>query len=763
MTSEPFGLKTQDMLSTSEIDLPITGMTCAACVRTVERALNKVPGVVSANVNLATEHAHVSFVAGTARRADLVSAVERVGYGVLTPEESATVDAEMDAREVEIHRQRRLVIIGAVLTAPLVVISMGRHFMHDWTWLMDAFPVLMRSDWPIIFALMATPVLVLLGRQYFVGAWKALRNGTTNMDTLVAMGSGIAYLWSMIVLAGQLFGFSDVVGYDEYFETSAAILTLITLGKFLEARAKGRTGAAIRTLLNLAPQTATLLVRDEERVIPASELAVGDLVLIKPGERIPADGIVTEGVASVDESMLTGEPLPVRKQPGDSVTGATVNTDGRLIVRAVSVGADSALAQIVRMVQQAQGSKAPIQRVADQVSAVFVPVVIGLALITFVGWLLIGQATFVQAMMNAVAVLVIACPCALGLATPTAVMVGTGKAAENGVLFRSSEALELMRSVKVIALDKTGTITRGEPTVSAVVTLGDLPAERVLYYAASAERASEHPIAAAIVEHAKQQSVTLAQPDEFKNEAGRGISAIIDGAPVLVGSPRLMRDSGITLAANVTDAVAQQQAQARTAVLVAVDGVIQGIVSVADTVKDGSRDALRELNRLGVRSVMLTGDNRQTAEAIAREVGVSDIIADVLPSEKASAVESLRANGTRVAMVGDGINDAPALATADVGVAIGTGTDVAIEAADITLISGDLRGVVRALALSRATMRTIYQNLFWAFIYNIILIPVAMLGLLEPMFAAAAMAFSSVFVVTNSLRLKGTRIQTKTA
>lgn len=754
MSSQPFGLQVQEMLTHSDIDLPVTGMTCASCVRSVERAIKKVPGVVEANVNLATEHAHISFVAGSARRSDFIEAIEKAGYGVLSLEESANPDAEIEAREAEIAHQRSLVIIGAIFTIPLVIISMARHFMHTFEWLMDAFPVLMWNGWTAVFALLATPVLILLGKQYIVGAWKAARNGTANMDTLIAMGSSIAYLWSMVVLAGQIFGFSDAVGFDEYFETSAAILTLITLGKYLEARAKGRTGAAIRKLLNLAPQTATLLVNETEKVVPASELLVGDLVIVKPGERIPVDGIVTSGSSNVDESMLTGEPLPVRKSEGHTVTGATVNTDGRLIVRAVKVGADTALSQIVRMVQNAQGSKAPIQRVADQVSAVFVPVVIVLALITFAGWLIFGQAGFVQAMMNAVAVLVIACPCALGLATPTAVMVGTGKAAESGILFRNSESLELLRSVKVIALDKTGTITRGEPTVTQVIPVGDLSAERALYFAASAERASEHPIARAIVEHAKQQGIALSQPEDFRNEAGRGISARIDDQDIFLGSPRLIKEMGITISEQAGKTLAEAQGRAQTAIMLAVGGQLQAIMAIADTVKEGSAGAIRQLNQMGIHTVMLTGDNRQTAEAVGREVGVSEIIAEVLPADKADTVKRLGAGDKKTAMIGDGINDAPALATADVGVAIGTGTDIAIEAADVTLISGDLQGVVKAVAVSRATMRTIYQNLFWAFIYNIILIPVAMLGMLVPMLAAGAMAFSSVFVVTNSLRLR---------
>jgi len=751
----------QALTESIQISLPITGMTCASCVKTIERTLKKVPGVTEVNVNLATEHAAVTFTPGTARRADFVSAVERAGYGVLEIDESAkaadAADAELAAREEEISRQWRMVVFGAFFTIPLVIVSMTRHFMHDIPVLMDAFPWLMENYWPFVFGGLATPVYIVLGRQYLTGAWKAALNRSTNMDTLIAMGATAAYGWSVVVLAGMLFKFSEAVGTAEYFEASAAILTLITLGKYLEARAKGRTGAAIRKLLSLAPNTATLLRDGQEQVIPADELTVGDVVVVRPGERIPVDGIIVSGESNVDESMLTGEPLPVRKSAGDSVTGATINAEGRLMVAAAKVGSDTALAQIIRMVQQAQGSKAPIQRVADTVSGVFVPIVIGLAALTFLGWMLIGQVPFTQALMNAVAVLVIACPCALGLATPTAVMVGAGRGAELGILFKNSEALEQTRAVTVIALDKTGTITKGQPAVVDVSAIGDITEAKLLYYAASAERASEHPIARSITAYAESSGVALTQPTTFKAESGRGLSAEIDAMPVLVGSPRLMRDSGIDLIPGQA-ALNRVQANAQTAVLVAVDGVLIGVLGIADTVKESSAEAIRQLNAMGIKTVMLTGDNRQTAEAIAREVGVQEVIADVLPADKAAVIEKLRAGGVKVAMVGDGINDAPALARADVGIAIGTGTDVAIEAADITLMRGDLRSVAQAVYLSRATMNTIYQNLFWAFIYNLILVPVAMLGLLVPMLAAGAMAFSSVFVVTNSLRLRGKRL-----
>jgi len=746
-------------VATAKLELPITGMTCATCERNVSRALKKSAGVLDVSVNLATERAVVTYLPGVSTRRDLIEAVERAGYGVIdTSNIEAPEDAEQAAREAEIQHQKRLVIIGTIFSIPLVLLGMTRHFMHSVPFLMETFPWLMRDYWLFIFAAMATPVQFIVGKQYLVGAYKSLRNGMANMDVLVAMGTLAAYGYGLIVLAGIVFGFSDAVGKDDYFETAAVILTLITLGKLLEARAKGRTSEAIKKLMGLTPKTATVLRDGEEYEIAIDRLQIGDVVVVRPGERVPVDAVVIDGRSAIDESMLTGESMPVNKSVGSEVIGGTINKQGRLVAEATRVGAETALAQIIRLVQDAQGSKAPIQRIADQVSGVFVPVVIGLAALTFVGWLVVGQISFTAAMLNTIAVLVIACPCALGLATPTAVMVGTGRGAEMGVLFKNSEALENAHRLKVITLDKTGTITRGEPTVTDVVPGNGFDETQVLTLAASAERGSEHPLGKAIVRAAKDHQLKLFNPEQFEAESGRGIRASIDGQQVVVGSPRYIRESGVNTEVLDT-AITSLQTKARTAVLIVIDDILAGVIGIADTVKEGSQEAIAGLKGLGLEVVMITGDNQQTADAIAREVGIDRVFAEVLPGDKVAVVKQLQAEGKRVAMVGDGVNDAPALAQADVGIAIGTGTDIAMEASDVTLISGDLRGVARAIQLSKMTLRTIYQNLFWAFVYNIILIPVAMMGWLIPMFAAGAMAFSSVFVVSNSLRLRGRKIK----
>jgi Cu+-exporting ATPase len=759
-------------VATQRLEIPITGMTCASCAATIERTLqSRVPGVVSAAVNFATEKAVVEVVAGAVGWRDVARAIEAAGYGVVDAEPGEMEDAEAEARRAEIADQTRKFWTGVAFALPLFVLSMARDFGILGAWAHEPW-----VNW-LMFAL-ATPVQLYVGWDYYVGGWKSLRNGSANMDVLVAMGSSVAYVYSIAVAVALTLG-TAAVGAHVYFETSALIITLIKLGKLLEVRAKGETSAAIKDLMGLRPDTARVVRDGAEVDVPIEQVAVDDEILVRPGERIPVDGLVVQGRSAVDESMLTGESMPVEKGPGAEVVGATINKEGALRFRATRVGADTALARIIRLVQEAQGSKAPIQRLADRVAAVFVPTVIALAVATFLVWLLFVGAGFTPALIRLVAVLVIACPCALGLATPTAIMVGTGKGAKLGILFRSSEALERAHRLGVVVLDKTGTVTRGEPAVREVVGRfpvavpagggGDDGERALLRLAASAERHSEHPLAAAVVREAEARGIALASPDGFTAVPGRGVVASVEDHDVVIGTRRLLEDEGVATDALLEDA-ARIEAAARTPLWVAVDGEAAGLFAVADAVKEGSKEAIAELRRQGLRVVMLTGDNRSTAEAIAREVGIAEVRAEVLPDQKADVVRELGKDGSLVAMVGDGINDAPALVQADVGIAIGTGADVAMEAADVTLMRGDLRSVPQALALSRATMRTIKQNLFWAFFYNVVLIPVAagalypvaalpmILRQLHPILAALAMAFSSVSVVGNSLRLRRVRI-----
>ncbi len=741
-----------------EITLTLLGMTCTNCSNTIQRRLNKLDGVLEATVNFASEKASVTYLPDMLGREELVAVVRKAGFDVVEPVDGeANQDAEAAAREADIHHQWRRLSVGVIFTLPLFLMSMARDFglLGEWAqalWM----------NW--FFLALASPVQFYVGRDYYVGAWKSLRNGSANMDVLVAMGSSVAYFYSLAVLLALTAG-STALGMHVYFETSAMIITLIVIGKLLEARAKGHTSEAIKKLIGMQPKTARVVRNGEQIDIPIEAVIVGDTVMVRPGEKIPVDGMVIDGHSSVDESMITGESLPVSKNVGDEAIGATINKQGLLRIEATRVGKETALARIIKLVEQAQGSKAPIQRVVDQVSAWFVPAVILLALATFTIWMMMG-AGFVPALIRLVAVLVIACPCAMGLATPTSIMVGVGKGAEKGILFKNSAALEQAHKLTAVVLDKTGTITRGEPEVTdVIVNSQDHPESWFLALAASAERGSEHPLAESIIRSATAQGLPLSDPQEFENIAGHGIRATVSGHHVVVGNRRLIEREQVAL--NGLEARADElQKQAKTVMWLAVDGQASAIIGVADTIKEGSIEAVQSMHELGLMVVMMTGDNEATAQAIATETGIDRVFSEVMPGDKADYVAKLQREGYRVVMVGDGINDAPALARADVGMAIGTGTDVAMETADVTLMRGDLRSVPQAIRLSKATMRNIRENLAWAFGYNIALIPIAagalapfawapdFLRQLSPILAAGAMAFSSISVVSNALRLR---------
>lgn len=832
------------MANQKQVVLPITGMTCANCVASVERNLKKVDGVSTAVVNLSSERATVEYDSSISNIDDLIDRVGRAGYGVAMGEadillkqisdsndamrvekslseldgvvevqvnlatekvrvkyvptlisqvdlrhklkssgfeavlaDGESEDAEAKARAAEILQQRNLLIIGLIFTIPLFLLSMARDFGF-------LPPSLAHAPWMNwLMLVLATPVQFYVGWQYYVGAYKSLRNGSANMDVLVAMGSSAAYFYSLPIVFGLIDG-------HVYFETSAMIITLIKLGKYLEARAKGQTSEAIKKLMGLRAKTARVMRNGTEVEIPIEDVQIGDMVQVRPGEKIPVDGVIIEGRSTIDESMLTGESLPVQKISGDQVFGATINKLGTFRFEATKVGRDTVLAQIIKLVEDAQGSKAPIQNLADRISAVFVPMVILIALVTFLVWYFIIPISpnlevdlFTRALINAVAVLVIACPCAMGLATPTAVMVGTGRGAEMGILLKSADALERAGSLTTVVLDKTGTITRGQPAVTDIILVNknekviaspdgilitgrhydknliqhNFDENEVLRLAASLERGSEHPLGEALLAEANERGLEIEDPILFEAIVGQGVIGNVNNMEIAVGNQRLMSERGLDLDESV-DAIKLLRSQAKTAIMIAINQKVMAVIGVADTVKDGSKEGIFELHKMNLKVAMITGDNQQTAEAIGEQVGVDVVKADVLPGQKADAIKEFQQIGEVVSMVGDGINDAPALAQSDVGIAIGTGTDVAMATAPVVLISGDLRGVPKAIALSRKTLQIIKENLFWAFIYNILLIPAAAFGLLNPVLAAAAMAFSSIFVVSNSLRLKRVKL-----
>jgi Cu+-exporting ATPase len=804
----------------NKVILPITGMTCANCVATVERNVKKLDGVDEAVVNLVTEKATIGYDEKTLSIEKIIERIQGAGYGVsevetvfvvpqlsdnadalriekslmqlegvrkvsanvgltrvsvthistmisaseltsrigslgfkVMPLEDEEGDEETRARQKETNHQRKLLIVGIILTVPIFLLSMGRdlgllpHAIADSSWL------------NYLLLVLATPVQFYVGGQYYVGAYKALRNGSANMDVLIALGSTVAYVYSIPIIFGLIPG-------HPYLETAAVIITLVRLGKFLETRAKGNTSEAIKKLKALKVKFARVIRDGKDVEIPLQDVVVGDILLIRPGEKIPIDGVIIEGATQVDESMISGESLPIEKTTGDEVVGSTLNKFGLLKVKVLRVGKDTLLSQIIHLVEKAQETKAPIQKLADQISAVFVPIVIGIATLTFLAWLLLdpaaghmgGTTGVTRALINTVAVLVIACPCAMGLATPTAIMVGTGRGAEAGILFRSSEALERAGKTDTVVLDKTGTITKGRPEVTDVHSAkSSIDSDELVRIAASVERGSEHPLGEAIMAEAGNRGLTLSEPTRFAAIPGKGVRAVVEDRQVLLGTANYLQEEGVNLETVLAMAEAIQN-QGKTVMYTAVDGDLAGIIAVADTIKESSRAAIEMLKESGLDVIMLTGDNPQTARAIAEKAGIEKVIAGVLPDMKNAEIVKLQTAGKIVTMVGDGINDAPALAQADLGIAIGTGTDVAMAAAPVTLIGGDLLGVSKAITLSRRVLCTIRQNLFWAFIYNVILIPVAALGFLNPMLAAGAMAFSSVFVVTNSLRLKRAKI-----
>jgi Cu+-exporting ATPase len=747
------------IVESSSKTLKIEGMTCAACAKSVERVTRKLDGVIESNVNYATEKLNISYDPSKVKVSDIKKSVEKAGYKAI--EEEIAIDADKERKEKEIKLLWQRFIIAAIFTVPLLIITMGHMFGEPIGFKLPNIIDPMRNprNFGIAQLLLVLPV-VISGHKFFTVGFKSLFRRSPNMDSLIAMGTSAAFLYGIFAIV-QIYGGNIDYAYDLYFEAAGVIITLITLGKYLEAVTKGKTSEAIKKLMGLAPKTAIVIRDGKETEITIEDVEVGDVIVVKPGEKMPVDGEVVEGLTSVDESMLTGESMPVEKNIGDKIIGASINKNGTIKYKATKVGKDTALAQIIKLVEDAQGSKAPIAKMADIISGYFVPVVISIAILSALAWYFIGGETGVFALTIFISVLVIACPCALGLATPTAIMVGTGKGAEYGVLIKSGVALETAHKIKTIVFDKTGTITEGKPKVTDVVVANGISEDELLQLAASAEKGSEHPLGEAIVKGAEEKGLEFKKLDSFRAIPGHGIEVEIDGKKMLLGNRKLMVESNISLE-NLEETSFKLAGEGKTPMYVTINGSIAGIIAVADTVKENSKKAIEKLHEMGIEVAMITGDNKRTAEAIAKQVGIDRILAEVLPQDKANEVKKLQAEGKKVAMVGDGINDAPALAQADIGIAIGSGTDVAMESADIVLMRSDLMDVPTAIQLSKKTILNIKQNLFWAFGYNTLGIPVAMgilylLGgpLLNPIIAAAAMSFSSVSVLLNALRLKG--------
>lgn len=728
-----------------KVDFDVSGMTCSACAASIEKALNNLPGVSKANINFALETLTISYSSNQVSVSEIKKAVDNLGYELIEKQKD---QEKIDHKEDQLRKLTKLFIFSAILTFPLLWTMVGHFSFLSFIYM----PEILMNPW--LQLALATPVQFFVGAQFYRGAYKSLKNKSANMDVLVVLGTSAAYFYS-ILLSFEWMQAGSVGHAELYFEAAAVIITLILLGNLFEERAKGRTSQAISKLLSLQAKVATVLKDGKEIEIPIEEVVVGDTIVVRPGEKIPVDGEIISGQSAVDESMLTGESLPIDKAVGDSVVGATINTNGSLQIRARKVGKDTALAQIVKVVEEAQGSKADIQRIADKITGVFVPVVIGIAVITFFAWyLIITPNDFRSSLIPTISILVIACPCALGLATPTSIMAGSGKAAEMGILFKGGEHLENTQSIDTVVLDKTGTVTEGKPKLTDVIIEDNYEEKQVLQLLASAENLSEHPLALAIVLGVENRDIDLVAVDEFEALPGFGISALIKENKILAGTRNLMKSRDIKVNSKTEAIMEDLENDGKTAMLVAINQEVAGIVAVADTIKDTSKQAIKRMHKLGLTVIMLTGDNQRTADAIASQVDIDEVIAEVLPDQKSDKIKDLQNKGYNVAMVGDGINDAPALVVADIGMAIGTGTDIAIEAADVTLMRGDLNSVADAIIMSKKTMRNIKQNLFWAFIYNTVGIPIAAAGLLAPWIAGAAMAFSSVSVVLNALRLQ---------